>query len=292
VVKPVRQAKKKQFVLNQDIPDKVASDRPKKFSSAYESNHVTTDSCKPICVSHQPLIKLNGKINNISATFLVDCGSSGNFISSSFIEKHKLDVSSLDEVQSVILADGTVQSSAKRTQDVKVVIGEYEDELGFLQLPLKSYDCLLGMPWLVKCNPTVDWEGRVIRFKYNDKDVVLSDKRSFSTSKTRSSKVSQVSCGKVTDSVVIDEKVLIGSVSSNDKSVVINSVSNNDRSAVINTVSSDCNKCVVVNQVSVKHGSKPVHKFEVVSSKRMNKELRRLGKTDECVISTTYLFKT
>ncbi len=59
---------------------------------------------------------------------------------------------------------------------MKVVIGEYEDELGFLQLPLKSYDCLLGMPWLVKYNPIVDWEGRVIRFKYNDKDVVLSDK--------------------------------------------------------------------------------------------------------------------
>ncbi len=93
--------------------DKVASDRPKKFSSVYESNHVTTDSCKPICVSHQPLIKLNGKINNISATFLVDCGSSGNFISSSFIEKHKLDVSDLEEVQSVTLADGTVQSSSK-----------------------------------------------------------------------------------------------------------------------------------------------------------------------------------
>ncbi len=34
----------------------------------------------------------------------------------------------------------------------------------------------------------------------------------------------------------------------------------------------------------MKHGSKPVHKLEVVSSKKMNKELRRLDKTDECLV--------
>lgn len=215
------------------------------IKDTFESNQVTVASCVNSHM-YQPLIKLNGFVNNISATILVDCGSSGNFISSEFSKKHGFKEDKLDSIQDVVLADGTKQSAIKVVRGVKLSMGNYKDKLDFLVLPLKSYDCLLGMPWLVKYNPKVDWLKKELKFESNGVEVALSNMQ----------QVNQVEVSE-------NENVSMACESG------INSPAQGSRSEV--------SKMSSANESFN-------HKVDLVKPKRMNKELRRLSNDDECYL--------
>ena len=104
---------------------------------------------------------------------LVDSGSSGNFVSQAFVDKHKLKLEANHQQQTVSLADGTRCSVGGELKEMKVRIGDYEDRIDFVVMSLQGYDAILGMPWLGDKNPRIDFSNRNIELKVGDKMVRL-----------------------------------------------------------------------------------------------------------------------
>ena len=112
--------------------------------------------------NHMRLIKLLGVVGDRPALILVDSGSSGNFVSSAFAKQQPITLDK-EERQAVRMADGTVQWTDGKTEQLGVCIGAYEDEIQFNILPLHRYDAILGAPWLQEYNPVIDWKKGEVR---------------------------------------------------------------------------------------------------------------------------------
>jgi hypothetical protein len=104
------------------------------------------------------LIKFVGTLAGQRASFLLDCGSTGNFVSSEFVSKHNLHSSSLEQPDAIRLANGVMQAAGSYLKAAVVHIGSYTEEIDFVSMPLVGYDAIIGMPWLVHHNPDqIDW---------------------------------------------------------------------------------------------------------------------------------------
>ena len=110
-----------------------------------------------------PLIKIAGIVAGHPAVALLDCGATGQFVSSRFAQAHGLTVSSAS-FDTITLADGRSQKAAGVMSSVSVSFGGYADRLDFTLTDLHGYDVILGMPWLVRYNPVVDWRGATVSF--------------------------------------------------------------------------------------------------------------------------------
>ena len=111
------------------------------------------------------LIKLKSTINGIPAIVLVDSGATSQFISSSFVTEHNIKSSPLPKQDFVTLANGSQQAASSIVESACVSISSYTDKIDFVALPLVGYDAILGMSWLTKYNPTIDWRNRSIKFQ-------------------------------------------------------------------------------------------------------------------------------
>ena len=110
----------------------------------------------------QPLIKLTGTVNSHPAVFLIDSGGSGNFASSTFVERHS-NIVSHPSLGTVALADGTTRATSI-VKSATIGIGRYSDDVDLVVCPLSGYDVILGMPWLTHYNPRIDWHQHTISF--------------------------------------------------------------------------------------------------------------------------------
>ena len=116
---------------------------------------------------HQRLITFDVRTRyGANARVLLDCGSTTNFISESFVQSHKVNVVKIDTAQVVRLADGTKQKANKLAINFHFVeqLGEREFCEDLLVFPLESYDIILGVPWLRRHNPVIDWVTNKLTF--------------------------------------------------------------------------------------------------------------------------------
>jgi RNase H-like domain found in reverse transcriptase/Reverse transcriptase (RNA-dependent DNA polymerase)/Integrase zinc binding domain/Chromo (CHRromatin Organisation MOdifier) domain/Retroviral aspartyl protease len=120
------------------------------------------------------MLSFAGTVNGHVARVLVDSGSSGDFISDRFIDKYRL--SSLvmsdsgSEQRKVKLADGSECNSRGSIPNASLVIGKYRDNVRLMTLPLNDYDVILGMTWLAKTNPSIDWVNRIVQIESKNKN--------------------------------------------------------------------------------------------------------------------------
>jgi RNase H-like domain found in reverse transcriptase/Reverse transcriptase (RNA-dependent DNA polymerase)/Integrase zinc binding domain/Chromo (CHRromatin Organisation MOdifier) domain/gag-polyprotein putative aspartyl protease len=118
-------------------------------------------------VNNRKLIKIKGSINDREAVFLVDSGSSGNFINERFIKQNKISTIRDEEQigKQIILADGSkCRTQGKLVDQAQLKLGTFVDNVNFLSMPLGNYDAILGMPWLEKHNPKINWQTKQIEF--------------------------------------------------------------------------------------------------------------------------------
>ena len=111
---------------------------------------------------NEPLIKLQGTLCGKPATLLLDCGASGDFVSSRFIAQHALSTLPASSSRAVKLADGSIHSSAHVLAAAPLTISSLSDSLTLTVLPLAGYDAILGMPWLKRHNPHIDWRSQAV----------------------------------------------------------------------------------------------------------------------------------
>ena len=124
---------------------------------------------------HQALIKLQGTVNGIPATMLIDTGANGNFIDENFVTNNDLPTLLTDCKHTIIFADGS-RKVADQQLGVTLQIDRYQDNTKLVVLPLNtaSYDIILGMAWIrsvqanIQFDPDaviVNWSGERIALK-------------------------------------------------------------------------------------------------------------------------------
>ncbi|GMF90703.1 unnamed protein product [Phytophthora fragariaefolia] len=112
-------------------------------------------------------LKANSKRER-SLRALVDCGASNNFVRLQSLAR--LDIEEVELPQSLLevrLATGVVVRTEKRVVRSRFSNEEkkFVDELIVLDLDDK-FDMVLGMPWLARHDPVIDWAKRtIVRFR-------------------------------------------------------------------------------------------------------------------------------
>ncbi len=135
--------------------------------------------CNQLVEIRSDLLSLPGRVYKRDVNVLIDCGSTGTFISAEFVSRNKLKTEQMNIEQSVILPDGSkhttnrivkqlpvqIESELNRTELNRTELNRtelnrnnyYEQQLDLVVIPLSSYDIILGMPWLKLMNPRIDW---------------------------------------------------------------------------------------------------------------------------------------
>lgn len=113
------------------------------------------------------LIKLSGTVNSYPAVFLVDSGATGNFVSSSFVNRHSIALEPA-HAESVTLANGHAQESSGVVAAARIRIDTYSDRFDLTATELSGYDVILGMSWLYAINPQINWRGQSLFFTSSD----------------------------------------------------------------------------------------------------------------------------
>ena len=98
---------------------------------------------------------------------LLDSGASGCFIDTKFAQHHLVPLVSKTQPRQATLATGDpAPSILKMTQLLDLHIGKHSETLSLDALPL-AYPVILGIPWLRKHNPQINWPKNTLCFSSN-----------------------------------------------------------------------------------------------------------------------------
>lgn len=108
---------------------------------------------------------INARIENETLTALVDTGASGlAFISESFSQHLKLSCEKIAKPISLTGFEGKEGPVITHQVTFLLKIGNHSETMSaYITNPCK-YDLILGLPWLEKHNPFVDWREHTLTF--------------------------------------------------------------------------------------------------------------------------------
>ena len=95
---------------------------------------------------------------------MIDSGATALFISHCFIKQNNVFCHRLVQDIPLYNIDGSKNKAGSITHYARlwVLMGEYDECLEFLVTDLGPEDVVLGLPWLRRVNPSIDWkEGAV-----------------------------------------------------------------------------------------------------------------------------------
>lgn len=110
------------------------------------------------------------RINGERLWALIDSGSTGNFMSPQTVSKMRVVTELKEEPYELTLIDGNPIEIAKgtiacETTVCTMAIGtNHQEEIRFDLAPLGRHMVVLGMPWIKKHNPSVDWVQETLKF--------------------------------------------------------------------------------------------------------------------------------
>ena len=123
------------------------------------------------------LLRIEGRIDGHKAIFLVDSGSTHDFLSEDFVNKHS--IQKVDDTLHVTLADGfTSEQPLRKTGDLKVNMDGHGERQSFTVFSLQRYDAILGKPWLTRHNPGIDFRTHEIKFSSSPSTITAVASRS------------------------------------------------------------------------------------------------------------------
>ena len=134
------------------IPERVKKKKEHHEVEVMEANVLQSQIRQPF--------RISAELNGHPAVMMIDSGSSGNFVSRTWITRHN--VPTMEQpARNVRLANGTVEVINEHiVGDFR--IEDYDEMLDLSVLRLSGSDVILGMPWLISHNPQIDWRfGRI-----------------------------------------------------------------------------------------------------------------------------------
>ena len=108
-------------------------------------------------------IKLRYRARTVTTTALIDCGATGNFIDPSLVSRLLLPSRTIPPLQAFNV-NGTVNKQGRITAATTVhcQANGFKDDLTLMIISLGRSQIVLGMPWLTRHNPHIDWEKKTI----------------------------------------------------------------------------------------------------------------------------------
>ena len=92
---------------------------------------------------------------------LVDSGSTGNYIDARECTTWRIKIEAEDESEELKMADGTMVKTEGRVQFV-LKCGGYKGQISARVIPNMNNPMILGIPWLSKENPHIDWTQAIV----------------------------------------------------------------------------------------------------------------------------------
>ena len=109
-------------------------------------------------------------VNGHRLQAMVDSGSTGNFMAKALTEGKGFPTRKKSAAYELVAVDGQLLADQngevdRETEPLEVITQRHHETLTFDVIRMANHDIVLGMPWLRKHNPTVDWGQRTIKFK-------------------------------------------------------------------------------------------------------------------------------
>ena len=104
----------------------------------------------------QRTLELAARIGRRPMRVLVDSGSTGNYIDARECTARRIKIEAEDQSEELKMADGTVVKTEGRVQFV-LKCGGYRGQISARVFPNMNKPMILGIPWLSKENPHIDW---------------------------------------------------------------------------------------------------------------------------------------
>ena len=97
---------------------------------------------------------------------LIDSGAVGNLISFEFCEANRITLRRKEKPITVVLANKEKCIELNQeTVEMVLSLGDHAESLSFDVMPRLSFSLILGLPWLLRHNPVIDWRSGVLTFK-------------------------------------------------------------------------------------------------------------------------------
>ena len=122
--------------------------------------------------THLGTLELIGHVGRKSWRFLIDSGSTGNYISAQVCAAHKVKVEEDPYPDQLTMADGTKTQTEGKVQ-LKFKCGGYRGTVQAKVFPGLQKPMILGIPWLQKENPHIDWTRGVVTVEQGQKWIEL-----------------------------------------------------------------------------------------------------------------------
>ena len=96
---------------------------------------------------------------------MIDCGATENFIDRKYVRQQGLPCAKKLTPRKVLAVDGRELDGGPVTHDamVTMVINDHREDIKLHCITIGNAPIILGLPWLRKHNPSIDWkEGRIV----------------------------------------------------------------------------------------------------------------------------------
>jgi hypothetical protein len=120
-------------------------------------------------IGDDSLIKLTVKFNGIRMKALLDLGAQLNYLSTSAMRRAGLTLQRCKQAYPLQVANGQLMPGEDQiTHEVTRVplqIHQHHEEIDLDVFEMATHDIILGLPWLRKHNPWIDWKNRCLSLK-------------------------------------------------------------------------------------------------------------------------------
>ena len=128
-----------------------------------------TPKTRHLCsTDYETHVKVPVQINGTNTIAMIDSGATGNFVSRTLVQSAGLPTRKKKEPYSLQMADGSELSTGsvgEETTSLHLAIQRHREEISLDVVGMATYHIILGMPWLKKYNPVINWKTGVLRFE-------------------------------------------------------------------------------------------------------------------------------
>ena len=134
----------------------------------HEEINVLTPKQHLCSAQYSTHVRIPVNVNGQRTVAMIDSGATGNFISKYLVRSRGLPTRKKKQQYDLQMADGSKLSTGRideETFSLPVAIQRHHEEITFDVVGMATHHVILGMPWLKKHNPVIDWTKGVLRFE-------------------------------------------------------------------------------------------------------------------------------
>jgi len=131
------------------------------YLSRYESlSSCTIKNVTPNGHHFRVNVLLKGLHRSVRTPAMIDSGATGLFLNRKFVRRHGILLEPLKQPIRLTNIDGSLNVAGSITHyaSLRLTVGDNVEKAEFLVTDLGPEDVILGLPWLQRTNPDIDWE--------------------------------------------------------------------------------------------------------------------------------------